>query len=385
MSFEEDIARFNEFYFFREFTFSENTFRKTPTEEVELADNVVWLDEPLIVYQLKERQAPSDTTPEKEQQWFKRKIIEKAKSQIRDTLNYLHNHNNIQIQNHRGHTFNIKVSSLESVHKLVLYKAHESLPESSRRLKHHRSQTAGFIHLISADDYLGIVKTLLTPAEVADYLAFREALISSWQEDILALPEQALVGQYLSGDSEHKPGLQFLEYLRSLEHRAEEWDMSGIISIFLERITTDNPPTDYYYIIREIAKLKRNELREFKTRYKFSMDKARANEFTLPYRIASPRTGCGFVFVPLTHDFMERRLQYLQNLTYAHKYDQKLPKCIGVSFAPEEDGWYSVEWCYIEFPWQDDPELENMLQQSNPFREVRVAELSQYTFGSLED
>ncbi len=82
---------------------------------------------------------------------------------------------------------------------------------------------------------------------------------------------------------------------------------------------------------------------------------------------------------------MERRLQYLQNLTYAHKYDQKLPKCVGVSFAPEEEGWYSVEWCYIEFPWQDDPELENMLQQSNPFRKVREAELSQYTFGSLED
>jgi hypothetical protein len=89
MSFQEDIAKFNECYFFREFTFSENTFRKTPTEEVEFADNVVWVDEPLIVYQLKERQAPSDTTPEKEQRWFKRNIIDKAKTQIRDTLNYL--------------------------------------------------------------------------------------------------------------------------------------------------------------------------------------------------------------------------------------------------------------------------------------------------------
>jgi hypothetical protein len=385
MSFQEDIAKFNECYFFREFTFSENTFRKTPQEEVEFADNVVWVDEPLIVYQLKERQAPSDTTREKEQRWFKKNILDKAKSQIRDTLNYLRNHDNIQIQNHRGHRFNIQVSSLESVHKLVLYKAHESLPESCSRLKHHRSQTAGFIHLISADDYLGIVKTLLTPAEVADYLAFREALINSWQEDILALPEQALVGQYLSGDSEHKPSLQFLEYLRSLEPRAEEWDMSGIISVFLERITTDNPPNDYYYIIREIAKLKRHELREFKTRYKLSMEKARTNEFALPYRIAVPHTGCGFVFVPLIHDFMERRLQFLEYLTYAHKYDQKLLKCIGVSFAPEEDGWYSVEWCYLEFPWQDDPELEDRLQQNNPFREVRVAELSQYTFGRLED
>ncbi len=215
--------------------------------------------------------------------------------------------------------------------------------------------------------------------------SFREALINSWQEDILALPEQALVGQYLSGDSEYKPSLQFLESLHSLEHRIEEWDMSGIISVFGERITTSNTPNDYYYIIREIAKLMRHELREFKTRYKLSMDKARANEFALPYRMALPRTGCGFVFVPLIHDFMERRLQFLEYLTYAHKYDQKLLKCIGVSFAPEEDGWYSVEWCYLEFPWQDDPELENRLQQSNPFREVRVAELSQYTFGSLEE
>ena len=385
MSFEKDIARFNEFYFFREFTFSENTFRKSPTEEVELADNVVWLDEPLIVYQLKERQAPSNTTPEKEQKWFRRNIIDSAKQQISDTLNYLQNHTNIQIQNHRGHTFNLTVSSLDCVHKLIVYKAHEFLPESCRRQKHHRSKTAGFIHLISADDYLGIVKTLLTPAEVADYLAFRETLISNWEEDILYLPEQALVGQYLSGESECQPGKHFLDYLRELDHRAEEWDISGIINVFLERITNNNALTDYYYIVREIAKLKRNELREFKTRYKLSMEKARANEFTQPYRIALPRTGCGFVFVPLTHDLIESRLQFLQNLTYAHKYDVKLPKSIGVSFAPEEDEWYSVEWCYIDFPWQHEPELENMLQQSNPFREVRVAELSQYTFNSFEE
>jgi len=382
MSFEEDIARLNECYFFQEFTFSENTFRKSPTEEVELADNIVWLDEPLIVYQLKERQPPSDTTSEKEQRWFKRSIIDSAKRQIRDTLDYLQNHSDIQIQNHRGHTFNITVRSLDSIHKLVLYKAHELLPASCRKLKHYRSQTAGFIHLISSDDYAGIVKTLLTPAEVADYLAFREALVTGYEEDTLHLPEQALVGQYLSGDSEHRPDRRFIKYLRLLENQSEEWDMSGIISVFLDRITTGNPPTDYYYIVREIAKLKRNELREFKTRFNLSMDKAKTNEFTLPYRIAFPRTNCGFVFIPLTHDFLERRHQFLQNLTYAHKYDQKLPKCIGVSFALEEDGWYSVEWCYIEFQWEYDQELENRLKQSNPFRDVQVAELPQYIFGA---
>lgn len=380
MSFEDDIARFNEYYFFREFTFSENTFRPTPTEEVELADNVVWLDNSLFVYQLKERQAPRDTSSENEQRWFERKVLGTATRQIRDPLNYLQEHSSIQLQNHRGHAFNITVSSLDSVHKLVLYKAHESLSEFCKKQKHHKSQTAGLIHLIPANDYLGILKTLLTPAEVADYLVFREALINVWEEKSLNLPEQALVGQYLSGNSEQKPDIQFVEYLQALAHRAEEWDMSRVINVFPDRVTTDNVSTDYYYIVREIAKLKRSELREFKKRFQLSMEKARANEFVLPYRMTIPRTGCGFVFIPLTQDFLAHRIQSLQNLTYAHKHEQKLSKCIGVSFAPEEGGWYSVEWCYLGFPWREDPEMESRLRQNNPFRDVRTVELSQYTF-----
>lgn len=382
MTFEEDIAELNEFYFFREFTFSENTFRTSQNQEVELADNIVCLDEPLIIYQLKERNTPISTSPEKEEKWFKRKIIDSAKKQIRDTLNYLQSSHDIEIQNRRGHKFKITVSSLDSIHKLVLYKAHESLPESCRKLKYHKSQTAGFIHLISSDNYLGIVKTLLTPVEVADYLSFREMLINNWEEASINLPEQALVGQYLSGESKHEPNFHFIEYLQQLDHRIEEWDISRIVNVFLDRIITDNHTTDYYYIVREIAKLRRNELREFKTRCKLSMEKTKANECTLPYRIASPRTGCGFIFVPLIPEFMEHRQQYLQNLTYAHKYDQKLPKCIGVSFAPDGDNWYSVEWCYIEFPWEYDLESENILKDSDVFRPIRDEIINQYTFNN---
>jgi hypothetical protein len=381
MSFEKDIAKFNESYFFREFTFSETTFRKSPAEEVELADNIVWLDEPLIVYQIKERQVTSDTTSDKEQKWFKRNIVGLAKRQIRDTLDYLQNHSNIQIKNHRRHTFNIAaVSSIDSVQKLVLYKAHEILPKSCRNLKHHRSQTAGFIHLISSDDYLGIVKTLIIPAEVADYLAFRESLVTGWEQDIFELPEQALVGQYLSGESLHKPSFEFVKYLQALKNDSQEWDMSGIIRVFPDRVTTDNTPTDYYCIVREIAKLKRNELREFKARFQLAMEKARANEFVLPYRMVIPSTDCGFIFIPLDQGFLERRMAYLQNLTYAHKYEQKLSKCIGVSFAPEDDGCYSVEWCYMQFAWQEDSEMDDRLKQFSPLRDVKTVELAQYTF-----
>lgn len=49
MGFEEDIAGLNEFFFFREFTISKNTFRPKPHTEVEFADNVIWLDDLAIL------------------------------------------------------------------------------------------------------------------------------------------------------------------------------------------------------------------------------------------------------------------------------------------------------------------------------------------------
>lgn len=380
MSFEKDISELNEYYFFREFTFSKNTFRPTPKKEAELADNIVWLDDLLIAYQLKEREAPEDTSPETEERWFERKVLTQATRQIRDTLSFLNEHEQIQLENHRGHTFQISVSSVTTIHKVVCYLAHEDLPKTSRDQKFHRSRTAGLIHMIPVNDYLGLLRTLLTPPEVAEYLAFREELIEKWEREIAQLPEQALVGQYLNGDIDAEPSIEFVEYLAALDHRVEEWDMSGVIKQFPDRVTTDNEPTDYYSIVSEIAKLKRNELREFKARFQLSMEKARANTFVKPYRMASPRTNCGFVFIPLTDKVVEHRQQGLQNLTYACKYDLKLPKCLGVSFAPEDGGWYSVEWCYMEFPWEQDEELEERLRQNSPFREVRTTELGRYTF-----
>ena len=131
---------------------------------------------------------------------------------------------------------------------------------------------------------------------------------------------------------------------------------------------------------REMALLKRDELREFKTRFKLSMEKAKANEFALPYRIVVPRTGCGFVFIPLTSDLVHQRRTGLQNFTLAHKYDQQLAKCIGVSFSPDDDGWFSVEWCYMEFPWEQDDLMETQLRKNNPFRSVRTVQLQRYDY-----
>ena len=380
MAFEDELTALNEWYFFGEFTYSKMTFRPAPSQEVELADSIVWIGNLLVVYQLKEREAQSATTIDAEKRWFERKVLGKATRQVRDTLKYLKDTGAIEIQNHRGHTFSLDVQSIHKLHKLIVYFPHDALPDSHRKLKHHRSSTAGIIHIIPAKDYLGIVHTLITPAEVADYLSFRETMIDRWESRISAVPELALVGQYLNGDADVPPSVEFIEYLQRLDHRADEWDMSGIISKFPDRVTTDNEPTDYYTIIREFALLKRNELREVKLRFQLSVEKAHADEFVVPYRIASPRTNCGFVFIPVTKDMLPYRRTELQNLTIAHKYELRLPKCIGVSIADEVDGWFTAEWCYIEYPWKPDAQMEQLLQDNYPFRKVKQSELPRYTY-----
>jgi len=205
-------------------------------------------------------------------------------------------------------------------------------------------------------------------------------VIDKWEIEAAALPEQVFVGQYLGGDLNSPSSLDYAKHIQLLDHRADEWDISGIISEFVDPNSPKSEQAHYYTITRELALLKRNELREFKTRFKLSVEKARANQFVRPYRIAFPRTGCGFVFIPVTKDALPYRRKGLQNFTFAHKYELKLTKCIGVSIADDGNGWFTEEWFYTEFPWEHDPRLEAALQNNYPFHKINETELPRYTY-----
>lgn len=380
MAFDDDLAHLNEWHFFKEFVYSKNTFQPATGQEVELADSLIWLGDTLVAYQLKERELVDGATAETEMRWFRNKILKKGTKQVRDTVAYLNSNNAIALRNHRGDTFELAFGTIQHFQKLIVYHPQALLPLAYRWIKHHRSNTVGIIHIISSEDYLGIVRTLLTPVEVAEYLEFRSMLIERWEGQIDKLPEQALIGQYLCGEFEAEPSGAFVDFLQRLDHRAEDWDMSGVMSIFPDRVTTNNAPTDYYPIVQAIALLKRNELREFKKRFNKSVENAKANTFARPYRMTIPRTGCGFVFIPLTEDLVAQRRNGLLNLTSAHKYEQRLQRCIGITISNDVDGWIMAEWAYLESQWMEDPEMEKVLAENNPFRDVREGELPRYHF-----
>ena len=381
---ERYTSELNSNVFFCEFSFSRNKFFPEPKRELEFADHVVWLDDLLLVFQCKERNISKSANSEDEKKWFNDNVVRGATKQIRNTLGYLRDYKEIHLTNDRNHTFNISTAKLKSIDKIVLYFAHECLPINCRYKKYHNSSSVGFIHFFHIDDYMGICETLVTPTEIHHYLSYREELINQWEKETAHIPEYALLGHFLYGDLSAKPSIESSKYLIALRNNRAEWDFTNIGRIFADRMTVTSNPQDYYEIVTELAKLSRTDFKLFKERFELAKDKAMKNEFALPYRMTIPDR-IGFVFIPITQDIIGKRTQGLSNLTLAHKYDQKLSKCIGLSISPDASEYFYVEWCYIESPWLYDEEMERMLKESFPFRPVREHYVPTYTFDKIDD
>lgn len=377
---ERYISKLNSNVFFREFSFARNNFSPVPKRELEFADHVIWIDDLMITFQLKERNIPNNTDSNKEGKWFNKKVVDLATKQIRNTLSYLMDYKEIHLINDRNHTFNVATANLTSVDKVVLYATNGPLPTKCRNKKYHNSSSVGFIHFFHIQDYIGICETLVTPMEIHHYLSYREEMIKLWDNETSLLPEYALVGHFLYGDLSIKPSPKDEKYLSALIDNREEWDFTNIVRTYADSIINTNTSLDYYKIVTELAKFKRTDFKLFKERFELAKSKAEGNVFALPYRMTIPWTGCGYVFVPITNDKVHVRTQALSNFTLAHKYDQKLSKCIGLSITSEGDGTFYVEWCYIEFPWEHDEEIEKMLKENFPFRSVKEHFVPTYVF-----
>jgi len=379
---ENFLSKLNESIFYREFSFSRNDFFPTPGEKKEFADHVVWINDLLIIFQLKQREANEAGTEASERTWFENKVLKKAKKQIKDTLRFLDQYPRITIENRRGHAFSLSKESVRHMIKVIIYEHGENLPGDCQRIRHYVSSTVGFVHLIPWRDYAGVCVTLLTPAELVDYLEFREAVIQRWHKEAMIPSEKALVGQFLHSDQIKRPEEGYAHLVDKLRRETKEFDITYLLNNIgdrLDQATTASNPLDYYKILAEFAKLNRDYLKEVKARIVACLKAIREDRFMQPTRIIVPTAGCGYVFIPLPKESVGNRRDALRNLTLAAKYEHRLQKQIGVTLVKEDD-FILMDWCYMEGPWERHPVLEDMLRRNNPFGELRTEWRNIYEF-----
>jgi hypothetical protein len=377
MTLEEYIAHLNALAFWKEFTFAQNKFTPQPGNELELADNLVWLGEYAFVLQLKQRDEQTED-PEAERSWFRNKVLDKATRQVRDTLRFLDEHEQIRITNERGHAFDIRGAKLAQITKIIVFLGGRALPQDCWQTRHYVSRTAGFIHIVAAHDYLGILEKLRVPKDIRRYFAYREEVVPKLCD--ASVDESDIMGAFLG--EETMPTSTSRDILRRFVQDLEAFDLSQLIGNLHDHIERSGQPYDYYHIMREFARVPRSFWREVKIRLMKSLEAVQEKRFTRPFRLTFPATDCAFMIAPLDPqipstdpDGEKARVTGLRNLTYAAMYDAKVSKGIGILIS--KDGEYvQIDWSLLNLPWEPDPQMDAWLANSNPFRETEEKMIS---------
>lgn len=361
--------------FFKEFSFSKNCFIPKEGTELELSDYVLFFDGYLIIFQLKERSRVGESV-QSEIKWIKNKIEKKAKNQLKKSLKYLTKANEISVQNERGDILDIKISELQQIHNVIVYLYPERIPAYFVPIKFYRSEHIGFIHIFDFISYKNICEILFTPIEIINYLNFREqylSLILNARKET----EKYLLGRYLISPKVVELDIDtkdedFSKYVDNLEHTINEFDMRNIFQSIREKMsTTQGNELDYYKFITELALLNRLELKGFKDRFSFALKKIESNEFNIN-RMISGKSNCGFVFISLLEEEIDKRIELSKMITHLAKYDMKVEKILGVTFIKESKAKILIYWTYIEYPWVSNSETEKLIKESNLFKPLKL-------------
>jgi hypothetical protein len=365
---ENIVSKISSNVFYKEFTFDKNDFYPEDGKK-ELADTVLWLGDLLFIIQVKERNPNEIKSKIEEDEWFENKVLNIAKGQITKSLEYLNKYTEIKIKNIRNHSIDISKVNKIGINKIIIYMLNNSqISIEKRSIKFYESKKSGNIHIFNIEDYLLVCKFLITPTELDEYLKFRERIYLKHKEKITLYPEQYILGHFLNTENESIIQEEYIKIFSKLADDINDFYFSGILNNFLEKIRIEEhkEPKFYYPILTEIASLKRYELLEFKKRFLQIIKDVKSSNFSLPYRFNIPRTGCGFVFIPLPQDDIEYSENALINFTEIYKYKHKLNKCIGV-LAYKTGEYFDVNWTIIKESWSFNKDFEKALEQESEF------------------
>lgn len=377
---ESLVRLLNQSHFYKEFSLAKNKFFPEPGSEQEFADHVVWLRDILIVYQIKERAGGGSFSIKNERAWFRKKVLGLAKKQIKDSLGFLRHCPNIKIVNQRGDTFNINTPDIKQIFCVVIYQTSNILPRDYLIQKLVVSRSAGPIHILSWNDYRMVLEALITPGEFIEYLEYRQQLLTQF-ENVKRTTEKNILGRYLwlpprVAVTKYCINKDFSKYVERLISNVGQFDISYILNNLRDKIEEGESEleekTGYYYILVELAKLRRLELMAAKKRIRKCLEAVESGSFELPYRFISTSSRCGFLFVPIQSVKISEEVNLLINLTVLSKYEQKLQRHVGISFAKRPSNIVYIRWVLVDNPWIYDSRIDKLLKKKCPFRPLRT-------------
>lgn len=347
------------------------------TREILIADRVMVVGDIGFVFQLREREQKVTAKSGDLEKWVAGQVVRKGVTRVHNTRELLSGYAGLSVVNHFGHRINVTPKNTESYVGIIIYRVPpKTRPFRAARFKQNRN--GGFVHILRDTEYFEICNHFVTPAELADYFAFRRDMLIGWDPPSTAVSESAFIGQYLLEDFSSPPsasleraarrrqGPTSCEFsfvldslateLASVEEHSAESDDDGLVGA-----------DDFYEILSEIGVLSRYDLRALKEEFRLALEAVRANRFEQPFRMASARTGCGFLLLPVIREFQDRLHEALESLAIASKHELDLKKQVAIGLWQSGE-FVEMEWLFLEGENPPQPELDARLLHNYPFR-----------------
>jgi hypothetical protein len=353
--------------FLRAFSFPTSQLPRATGGE-ELADRVLMMNEIGFIFQLKEREAKVASRAGDLEKWVANNVVKKGARQVQNTRDLLRSYLGLSLVNHFGHRVSLAINDPEDLVCVVIYR----VPPKSRAVRAARFKTGrsgGFVHILRDVDYFEICQHFVTPATLLDYFGFRRDVLINWDDAATEVSEEALIGQYLLEDYSSAPDSKFERAAKS-RGGPTACEFSFVMDSLASRIAaqrSESADSDCYEILTEVALLGRYELRALMQQLRLALEAVRANRFELPLRIASSRTGCGFLIAPITREFLDRGMDALVSLALASKHELDLPRQVGIGMWRATE-FVDIEWMLLAGSNPPDPELDQRLANTYPFR-----------------
>jgi hypothetical protein len=358
----------NENAFLRAFSFSTIQLPVSSAEDVELADRVIMMDEIGFIFQLMEREQKVASKAGDLEKWITNHVVRRGVKRIQKTRDLLKSYLGLSLVNNFGHRVLISPKDPDLLVSVIVYR----IPPKTRAFRAARfkkNRNGGFVHILRDVDYFEIAHHFVTLAELNDYFGFRRDILINWDPAATAVSEAALIGQYLLEDYSSPPDERFEGASRS-HGGPTACEFSFVLDSLATTIASqegDYADTDCYEILSELARLARHELRALKQEVRLALEAVRANRFELPFRIASSRTGSGFLVLPVTKEFHDRAFEALQSLTLASKYELDLERQVGIGMWRNSE-FVDIKWVFMNGRNLSNPDLDERLAHNYPFR-----------------
>lgn len=367
---ERVLRSFNSSYFLKEFTFLPKKIQDAEGEST-FSDGFIWLRDYMIIWEYKERellrQAP---TPDAQGKWFQRKVLRKAKDQIKGDKDFFGKYGGKNFENLQGQTIEIDLDSVKETHYLIIYASRYPLPQDCVNQKYYTTrEDRQFIHLMHATNWIPLCNSLLTPMEIIEYLRFRKEYLTIILDSSLQ-SEKSLLGRFIRSD--RVPDLRFDTKQRNYEwvvDKMERKPVKAFDSLMkqLPKILTGmgETETSYLEMLIEFALLGRKQRENFVAHLENAILKSLYDDYKPHNCLTFLNTNlAGFVFLSNPIDQpQEEIIPLLEQTTLAYKYDDKLTIAIGINIRAESKYSILADWYYTRGPWKPNPEQERLVKK----------------------